>query len=142
MRHIFRVAVAAVMSLSLVTPGLAYIFTEGSTPARSSRRSIESAARSMNDISTGVTRSMRMRKAAENQQNGLSKLRRASGQRFRSANRKPKEGSDRYRTFYPNTRSLRKAAEGNESMLPARLVQTGGVYDHPTRRDIWNAMKR
>jgi hypothetical protein len=79
---------------------------------------------------------MRTRKSAEDAENGLSKLRGATGKHFRNMNRKPKDGSERYRTLHPNTRSLRNAAEGNESMLPSKLVQTGGMYDRPTRRDI------
>lgn len=136
MRLLFRIAMAASLSLFLSTPGFAYIFTEGTSPERESRRQIDSNARATNNISTGVTRTMRTRKDAEDQENGLVKLRRASGHHFRSANRKPKEGSERYRTLHPNTRSLRKMIEGNESMLPGRLVQTGGTYDRPTRRDI------
>lgn len=136
MRHLFRIAVATAMSLSLATPGLAYVFSNGGAPERTSRRIVDSSARAANDIRAGITRTMRTRKSAEVQENGLSQLRRASGRNFRSMNRKPKRGSERYRTLHPNTRSLRKAGEGNASMFPGRLVQTGGLYDRPTRRDI------
>lgn len=135
MRNLFRIALSAAMTLSLATPGFAYVFSDNSAPERESRRTIDSNARVSNDVSA-LTRAMRTRKSAEASENGLSKLRRARGQHFRTANRKPKEGSDRYRTLHPNTRSLRREAEGNESMLPSRLVQTGGLYDRPTRRDI------
>ncbi|OGJ61057.1 hypothetical protein A3C37_03260 [Candidatus Peribacteria bacterium RIFCSPHIGHO2_02_FULL_53_20] len=130
----------AAMSLSFVTPGFAYV-AEGTRTEHQSRRLVDSAARGANDISAGLTRTMRTRKPAEAQENGLTKLRRASGQHNRNANRKPKEGSDRYRTLHPNTRSLRRDAEGIESMLPGRLVQTGGLYDRPTRRDITGSLE-
>ncbi|TSC59818.1 MAG: hypothetical protein Greene041662_389 [Candidatus Peregrinibacteria bacterium Greene0416_62] len=109
MRHIIRLTIAAAMSLSLATPGFAYVFSNGGAPERMSRRAVDTSARGANDISGGLSKMMRTRKMAESQENGLTKLRRASG-RTRSANRT----SGRMRTLHPNTRSLRNAAEGME----------------------------
>ena len=111
MRHIIRLTIAALVSLSLATPGFAYVFSNGGAPERMSRRAVDTSARGANDISAGLSRAMRTRKVADSQENGLSHLRRASGRTVRSAHRKSTMGA---RTLHPNNRSLRKAAIDNE----------------------------
>lgn len=135
MRSSIRLA-AATLAFVLATPSFAYIFQADGAPERESRRLIDAFARAQNSIRSGITRQMRTRKGAEAEGSGLVKLRRASGKHFRSTNRKPKEGTNRYRTLHPNTRSLRRAAEGVDAALPNRIVQSGSEYDRPTRRDI------
>ncbi len=131
---------AAGISLSLVTPGFAYVFSGTKMPERMSRRTIAVTARADNNIGENLTSAMRVRRQAMSQENGLSNLRRAEARMSRGMNRKPKAGTDRYRTLHPNQRSLRRAA-GMESMLPPSLVQTGGLYDRPTRRDITSSLE-
>ena len=131
---------AAGISLSLATPGFAYIFSGTKVSERMSRRTIESEARADNNIGVRLSSSRRVRGQADASENGLNKLRRAEARMSRGMNRKPKAGTDRYRTLHPNQRSLRRAA-GMESMLPPSLVQTGGLYDRPTRRDITSSLE-
>jgi len=128
-------AIAAGLSLSLATPGFAYVFSGARMPERMSRRSIGAEARATSNVGR-LESSMRRRKPAQSQDTGLGQLRRAQARMTRNMNRRPKTGTNRYRTLHPNTRSLRKIM-GSESMLPPRLLQTGGLYDRPTRRDIW-----
>ncbi len=130
--------IAAGISLSLATPGFAYIFSGTKVSEHMSRRTIKSEARADNNIGVRLSSSRRVRRQADTQETGLSKLRRAEARMSRGMNRKPKAGTDRYRMLHPNQRSLRRAA-GMESMLPPSLIQTGGLYDRPTRRDIVGA---
>ena len=131
---------AAGLSVSLATPGFAYVFSGINVTDHMSRRVIKSEARADNNIGVRLSSSRRMRRQADTQENGLNKLRRANARTSRHMNRMPKAGTDRYRILHPNQRSLRRAA-GMESMLPPSLVQTGGLYDRPTRRDITSALE-
>lgn len=140
MKSFTRMLIAAGISLSLATPGFAYIFSGTKVSERMSRRLVESEARADNNIGVRLTPAMRIRRQADTQETGLSRLRRAEARMSRHMNRRPKAGMDRYRTLHPNARSLRKSM-GQESMLPPSLIQTGGLYDRPTRRDITSALE-
>ncbi len=140
MKSFTRMLLAAGISLSLATPGFAYVFSGVKVPDRMSRRTIDAAARADNNIGVRLTPSMRVRRQSMSQENGLSRLRRAEARMSRHVNRRPKVGADRYRTLHPNQRSLRRSM-GHESMLPPSLIQTGGLYDRPTRRDITSSLE-
>lgn len=136
MKSFVRMAIAAGISMSLITPGFAYVFSGSRMPEQMTRRSIDAAARQDNNVGR-LEAARRRRSAAQVQDTARGQLMRAVPRNYRRLTRSPKSGTDRYRTLHPNTRSLRKAAD--QSMLPPRLVQTGKLYDRPTRRDIWNS---
>ena len=142
MKRFLLPTLSVVLTLSIVSPGLAYFSVPGNTDggrvARMSKRRIIERAEASHKLPAFIPHEDRSRSTVSDESSsGHRLLRRADGRRFRRLNRTPKPGFDRYRTLNlrTNRRSLRGMEYESHLEIPRTLVQTGG-YDHPTRRDI------
>ena len=131
-------AISFLLAASLATPAFA-LFIDNAAERPSRRATVRAAEESarLHQLGDGQVRA-----APSASRTGRHRLNRARINRnFRRLNRRPKEGTNRYRTLnrriFPNTRSIRDDKGLGYELLPSTIVQTGGAeYAPPSRRSI------